>query len=93
MIFQTIKHRQTEKTVRVALKKIFGIGSHLSNQICDTLGISNHKVKELTANQADRISSIITNNYFFGHELKKIIKTDIKRLKEIRSFRGIYKKI
>jgi small subunit ribosomal protein S13 len=88
-----IKNRQGNKRVRIALRKIFGIGPTLANQICDILGISDHKVKNLTSLQTDRISYLITNNYFFGHELKKMIKNDIQRLKDIRSFRGVKNKL
>ena len=88
MVFQIIKYRQGNKKTRVALKRIFGIGSHFSNQICDTLGISNQKVKDLSSTQLDKLSSFITNNYFFGHDLKNIIQQDKKRLKLIRAFRS-----
>merc|ERR1711966_74547 len=91
MVFQTIKYRQGEKKARVALKRIFGIGSHFANQICDSLGISNQKVKGLSSAQLDKLSYFITNNYFFGHDLKNIIQQDKKRLKHIRAFRGIQK--
>lgn len=92
MVFQIIKYRQGNKTTRVALKRIFGIGSHFANQICDTLGISNQKVKDLSSTQLDKLSSFITNNYFFGHDLKNIIQQDKKRLKLIKAFRGTQNK-
>nr|YP_010470429.1 ribosomal protein S13 [Tetraselmis marina]UVF37917.1 ribosomal protein S13 [Tetraselmis marina] len=92
MVFQTVKYRQENKKVRIALKKVFGIGSHFANQICDTVGISNQKVNQLTPRHIDKISSILTNSYFFSSELKKIIKNDIYRLQKIRSFRGMKKR-
>ena len=88
MVFQIIKYRQGDKKTRVALKRIFGIGPHFANQICDTLGISNQKVRDLNSTQLDKLSSFITNNYFFGHDLKNIIQQDKKRLKLIQAFRG-----
>lgn len=84
-------YRKKTKKTRIALKSIFGIGPYLANHICDTVGISTQKVQNLTSSQLDLISKILTNNYFFGHELKQIINTDIKRLKNIKSFRGILK--
>ena len=88
MVVQFIKRRQGKKLTRIALTKLFGIGNTLSNQVCDTLGISNQKLKDLNSNQLDRLSSLLTNNYFVGHELKKIIKMDTKRLKNIKCFRA-----
>lgn len=88
MDFQSIKSRQSKKQTRIALRYIFGIGPHLANQICDIVGISNQKVSNLTTNQIDRISLLLVNNYFVGHELKKMIQNDIKRLKKIGCFRG-----
>jgi small subunit ribosomal protein S13 len=87
MIFQTIKYRQENKKVRIALQKVYGIGPHLANQICDIVGISTQKVKDLNPSQIDHLSSIITNNYYIGSELKRILKADIQRLQRIQSFR------
>nr|QGP70644.1 ribosomal protein S13 [Tetraselmis sp. CCMP 881] len=88
MVFQTIRYRQANKKVRRALTNIFGIGPNLANHICDTVGISNQKINELTSSQIDRISSLITNQYFYGSELKKIIKADKQRLTRIGAFKG-----
>jgi small subunit ribosomal protein S13 len=88
MVFQKIKHRQENKKVRSALEKIFGIGPSVSNQICDLVGISNQKVKDLTNAQIEKLSNVITNNYFFGADLKRLIQRDINRLNSIGCFRG-----
>jgi small subunit ribosomal protein S13 len=88
MVFQTIRYRQATKKVRIALTKIFGIGTPLANNICDSVGISNQKINELSSAQIDRISSLITNRYFYGSELKKIIKADKQRLMKIGAFRS-----
>ena len=83
---ELIKYRQGDKKVRVALKRIFKIGSHFANQICDTMGISDQKVKDLSSAQLDKITSFITNNYFFDHALRAMIQQDKKRLKKIGAF-------
>lgn len=88
MVFQTIRYRQATKKVRIALTNIFGIGTFLANNICDNIGISNQKINELSSVQIDRISSLITNRYFYGSELKKIIKADKERLTKIGAFRS-----
>lgn len=91
MVFQTIRYRQERKKVRIALTKIFGIGYHFANQICDNVGLTDQRVNQLSVRQIDHISAILTNDYFIGSELKKIIKNDIYRLKKIQSFRGATK--
>lgn len=91
MVFQKIRYRQENKKVRIAIQKIFGIGPNLASQICNTVGISNQKVKNLTNTQIDALSNVITNNYFYGSDLKRLIKSDINRLISIRCFRGFKK--
>lgn len=88
MVFQTIIHRKKNKKTRIALRDIFGIGPHSANLLCDIVGISNQKVHELGSQQIDRISSVLTNSFFFGSELKKLIKSDIQRLQDIKAFRS-----
>nr|YP_009720870.1 ribosomal protein S13 [Scherffelia dubia]QGP70670.1 ribosomal protein S13 [Scherffelia dubia] len=88
MVFQKIRYRQENKQVRIALQKIFGIGPSLSNHLCDLVGISTQKVKDLSNAQIEKLSSTVTNQFFFGADLKRLIKTDINRLSSIGCFRG-----
>ena len=87
-----LKQKQENKKARIALRKIFGIGPHLANNICDIIGISDQKIKEVKRREMDRIVSMLTNSYYIDNELKKIIQADIERLKKIHCFRGIQHK-
>lgn len=78
-----------EKNIDVALTYIFGIGWSLSNKILTTLNIDPHKkTKDLTEEETKNLREIIEKNHKVEGELKREILLNIKRLKEIGSYRG-----
>ena len=78
-----------EKRVEIGLTYIFGIGRNLSNEILKTAGIGpDTKVKDLTEQQVNKLRETIEKNYKVEGELKREILLNIKRLKEIDSYRG-----
>ena len=89
MIYILNNNFKDSHKIRMALQGIFGIGSFLSNQICDQLGFSQQlKVQHLTSLQIDQLIRIVNQYYFTGSELKRIIGQDIKRLTQIGCYRG-----
>jgi small subunit ribosomal protein S13 len=80
----------TNSKVRIALTLIYGIGSSKALQICDQLGLSdNVRVHQLTRIQIDQMTKLITQNHLIDPELKRLIYNDIKRLRQIGSYRGL----
>src|SRR3989338_11263136 len=78
-----------EKRVEIGLTYICGIGRNLSNEILKTAGIGpDTKVKDLTEQQVNKLRETIEKNYKVEGELKREILLNIKRLKEIDSYRG-----
>ena len=76
--------------VRVALSRIYGIGSSKSSQACDQLGLSSTvKVNQLTRIQIDRLIQLIAQNHLIETELKRLVSNDIKRLQQIGAYRGL----
>ena len=79
-----------EKRVEIGLTYIYGIGRTSSNKILAATGINpDTRVKDLTEEEIASIRKYIEANYTVEGELRKDIALDIKRLKEIRCYRGL----
>lgn len=79
-----------EKQVGVALTYVYGIGPKISAGILDKAGIdSTIRVKNLTDAQTTKIQDVINDGYLVEGELQRIVVQNIKRLKEIKAYRGI----
>ena len=79
-----------EKRVEIGLTYIYGIGRVTSNKILAATGINpDTRVKDLTEEEIASIRKYIEANYTVEGELRKDVALDIKRLKEIRCYRGL----
>lgn len=79
-----------EKRIVIALTYVFGIGDSTSKKILNKLEIDvNIRTKDLTAEQANNLRDMIEKTHSVEGELKHQIKMNIKRLKEIGSYRGM----
>ena len=79
-----------EKRVEIALTYIYGIGRVSSNKILAATGINpDTRVKNLSENDIAAIRKELEANYVVEGELRKDVALDIKRLKEIRCYRGL----
>ncbi len=79
-----------EKRVEIGLTYIYGIGRTQSNKILKIANIDpNIRVKDLKDDQLSKLSKIIEDNYKIEGELRQIIFRNIKRLKDIKSYRGL----
>jgi len=78
----------------VALTYIYGVGSSFASLILDEAKVSHDtKVQDWTDNQANKIRSIISDNYIVEGELRAETQTNIKRLMDIGCYRGIRHRI
>jgi len=76
------------KRVEIALTYIFGIGRTTSNKILNTIGIDkNTRAKNLGPDEINKIKVEI-EKYKTEGELRHEVTSNIKRLKEIGSYRG-----
>ena len=79
-----------EKRIEIGLTYIYGIGRVSSNKILAATGINpDTRVKDLTENDIASIRKYIEANYVVEGEKRKDVALDIKRLKEIRCYRGL----
>jgi len=78
------------KRVEIALTYIFGIGLTSSQKILKTAGVSpDARVKDLTETEVGKIREVIDKNYHVEGDLQREVAQNIKRLKEINSYRGL----
>lgn len=79
-----------EKRVVIGLTYIYGIGRVRSNKILAATGINpDTRVKDLTEGDIANIRKYIESNFTVEGELRRDVALDIKRLKEIRCYRGL----
>jgi len=78
-----------DKRIEVALTYIFGIGPNMSIKILDKAGIDiNIRTKDLNEEQINSLRNIVEKEFKVEGDLKREIFSNIKRLKEIGSYRG-----
>ena len=77
------------KKILYALPYIYGIGLTSARKIAATAQIDGDKrAKDLTPIELNRLREAIEKNYKIEGELKRDIMMNIKRLREIKSYRG-----
>jgi len=78
-----------EKRIEIALTYIYGIGLARSHKILEQTKINaDTRVSKLTESEVNRIREIIEKNFTVEGDLRREVQTDIKRLKDISSYRG-----
>ncbi len=81
------------KRLWVSLTNIYGIGEVTAKRIVASLSLDQDIfLKELSDAQIDALRTYLDANYAVEGELKQRIFRDIKRLKDIRSYRGVMHK-
>ncbi|MBU1083158.1 30S ribosomal protein S13 [Patescibacteria group bacterium] len=77
------------KRMEAALQYLYGIGLTRSREILALANIDlNKRTDALTEDEANQIKEIIEKNYRVEGDLRREVSTNIKRLKEINSYRG-----
>lgn len=80
----------TEKQIQISLTYIYGIGPKYAQNICDATEIDRTKrVKDLTETELKKLRDEIDSNYNVEGDLQRVIAGNVKRLKDIQSYRGI----
>jgi small subunit ribosomal protein S13 len=79
-----------EKQVQIALTYIYGIGPHFARTILAAAKVEpTTRVKDLTEAEEQRIREVIDANYSTEGDLQRLVTNNIKRLKDIASYRGL----
>jgi small subunit ribosomal protein S13 len=78
------------KQVWVALTYVYGIGPKTSKDILARAKVElTTRVKDLTDGEISRIQDVINADYVVEGELQRIVSGNIKRLRDIKSYRGV----
>jgi len=79
-----------DKRVEIALTYFYGIGRNFSNRILKEAGINPDKrAKDLTEEETSKITAIIQKSYRVEGDLKRLLSSNVKRLIDIGSYRGM----
>ncbi len=79
-----------EKQVWVALTYIHGIGAKSANDILSNAKVEpTTRVKNLTDTEIAHIQDVINADYLVEGELQRLVSSNIKRLKDVKSYRGM----
>ncbi len=78
-----------EKAVEVALTSIYGIGRNTSRKIIQAAKIVGaKKVSALSEEDVNKLRQIVEGSYVVEGQLRQEVRSNIKRLIDIRSWRG-----
>ena len=78
------------KRVEIGLTYVYGIGLNKSRRILESSKIDpSIRVKDLTDAQLGLIKNFIETNYVVEGDLRKEVHLNIKRLRDIRCYKGI----
>ena len=78
------------KKIEYALPYIYGIGFSAAQKIVKQAQVDPSKLaKDLSAQEINRLREIIEKNYKVEGDLRREIMLNIKRLKELQTYRGL----
>lgn len=77
------------KRTEIALTYVYGIGLTSSKKIMTAAKIdSSKRAKDLTADELNRLKTVIEKGYRIEGELRQLVKQNIQHLKELQVYRG-----
>lgn len=80
----------TEKRLEVGLTYIYGIGISTSQKMLSVLKIDgNTRIKDVPESDLAKIREYLEKNLTVEADLSRTVSSNIKRLKEIKSYRGV----
>jgi small subunit ribosomal protein S13 len=80
----------SDKQIETALTYIYGIGPHFAKIILKVTKIEpTTRVKDLSETEEQRLREIIDSDYTVEGNLQRLVTNNIKRLKNINSYRGL----
>lgn len=79
-----------EKTVLYSLPTLYGVGKHNVHEILEKAQIDpRKKMKDLDETEVGRLREILERDYQVEGDLRREVNGNIRRLMEIRCYRGI----
>lgn len=79
-----------DKAVQYALPLLYGIGKHNVLEVLERASVDPRtKVKELSESEIGRLREVIDRDYVVEGDLRREVNSNIRRLIEINSYRGL----
>ncbi len=79
-----------DKRTIISLRYIYGIGPHLSSQLCERAGVDPEKrARDLTEDELARLAALLDNEFVVEGQLRRQVQQHIARLREIGCYRGL----
>ncbi|HEY4160931.1 MAG TPA: 30S ribosomal protein S13 [Candidatus Saccharimonadales bacterium] len=79
-----------DKQIWVALTYVYGIGPKTADDILAAAGVERTvRAKDLTDAEVARIQDYVNEHLTVEGELQRVVAANIKRLKEIKAYRGL----
>jgi small subunit ribosomal protein S13 len=83
-----------DKRLWVSLMDVYGVGESKAKELCEATKLDKDKfVKDMNEAELDIVRKYIEENFKVEGELRQSIFRDIKRQKDIRSYKGIRHKL
>ncbi|OCL27816.1 30S ribosomal protein S13 [Orenia metallireducens] len=78
------------KRIEIGLTYIYGIGRSTAQEIIKKTGINpDTRVRDLTEGEVAELRKVIDEDYLVEGELRREVRGNIKRLRDIGSYRGL----
>lgn len=78
------------KRLKIALTYVYGIGPKKAIELCSAVGLDPElRASDLTEEQITHINTEVQKNHVVEGQLRRQIKSNVDRLKDIRSYRGL----
>ena len=79
-----------DKRIIIGLTYIFGIGPANAQRVIELAQVDEStRVKDLTEEETNKIRTIVEKEYRVEGELRREVQSNVKRLKDIGTYRGI----
>lgn len=78
-----------DKRIEIALTYVYGVGRTTSQKVLASVGVDpDTRTKDVSDTDANKLRDEIETKFRVEGELKHIVKTNIRRLREIGCYRG-----
>lgn len=79
-----------DKQIQYSMTYLYGVGLHTAREVCEKLGIEpTRPASELGEDELGQVAAMLERDYTVEGPLRRLVTTNISRLREIKSYRGM----
>jgi small subunit ribosomal protein S13 len=79
-----------DKRAIISLQYIYGVGPYLAGVLCQRTGIDpDRRARDLSEDELAKLASMLDNEYTVEGQLRRLVKQNIDRLRDIGCYRGL----